>query len=132
FMPGMNGLDATRQIRALAGPASVVPVIALTANTAAEDRERCLRAGMNDMVAKPVELARLLDVIRRHVWPSRPLPPCELAAPEADAVPLAPILAAERIAELRANLTQATVADLAEDCLAELRDRLPGLRDALA
>ena len=41
-------------------------------------------------------------------------------------------LAADRIAELRANLTQATVADLAEDCLAELRDRLPGLCDALA
>ncbi|MBN9560631.1 MAG: PAS-domain containing protein [Alphaproteobacteria bacterium] len=133
FMPGMTGLEATKRIRALGGPAGVVPVIALTANTAAEDRERCLRAGMNDMVAKPVELARLLDVIRRHVWPSHPLPQRKLAAPEeAEAAPLEPVLAAERIAELRANLTQATVADLAEDCLAELRDRLPGLRDAMA
>jgi signal transduction histidine kinase/ActR/RegA family two-component response regulator len=128
FMPGMNGLDATKHIRSLAGPASVVPIIALTANTAAEDRERCLRAGMNDMVAKPVELARLLDVIGRLVWPSRPRPQSELAGPEPDE----PILAAERIAELRANLTPATVADLAEHCLAELRDRLPGLCDALS
>ena len=87
---------------------------------------------MNDMVAKPVELACLLDVIGRHVWPSHPRRMSEPADPVADVLPSDPILAADRIAELRANLTQATVADLAEDCLAELRDRLPGLCDALA
>ena len=43
FMPGMNGLDATRHVRQLSGPASVVPIVALTANVAPEDRERCLR-----------------------------------------------------------------------------------------
>ncbi len=132
FMPGMNGLDATRRVRQLNGPASAVPIVALTANVAAEDRDRCLRAGMNDMVAKPVELACLLAAIGRHVWPNHPRRPSEPAKPAANALPLAPILAADRIAELRANLTQATVANLAEDCLAELRDRLPGLCDALS
>jgi CheY-like chemotaxis protein len=52
-MPVMNGLDATRAIRALPGYQHV-PVLAMTANAFAEDRQRCLDAGMNDHIGKPV------------------------------------------------------------------------------
>jgi len=44
-----------------------VPIIALTANAVAGDRERCLEAGMDECVPKPIEMATLEEAIRRHV-----------------------------------------------------------------
>lgn len=64
-MPGMDGLTATLKIRAgeAGAPCRDVPVIGLTANAFAEDREACLAAGMNAVLTKPVERQALLDEV---------------------------------------------------------------------
>ena len=65
-MPGMNGYEATRAIRALdRADAADVPVIAMTADAFAEDRERARACGMNAHVAKPIDLRETLRVIAR-------------------------------------------------------------------
>ncbi|MGA1315874.1 MAG: response regulator [Rubrivivax sp.] len=65
-MPVMDGLTATARIRAHAG-FDRLPIIAMTANAMAADREACLAAGMVDHVGKPFDLTDLVDVIRRHI-----------------------------------------------------------------
>lgn len=70
-MPGMDGLEATQRIRELGGWASRVPVIALTAHVMEGDRERCLAAGMNDHLPKPVDYDDLTRVLR--IWVEAPV-----------------------------------------------------------
>ena len=64
-MPNLDGLAATRQIRALSGAAADIPIIALTANAMVEDREAFLEAGMDDHVSKPIETRELVQAIAR-------------------------------------------------------------------
>ena len=63
-MPEMDGLEATRRIRALSGYASV-PIIALSANAFSEDRTNCLQAGMNDFIGKPTDPNVLFATLHR-------------------------------------------------------------------
>ncbi len=64
-MPTLDGVGAARGIRALGGPMSAVPILALTADVFPETRERCLAAGMNGFIAKPVDLGALSAAISR-------------------------------------------------------------------
>jgi two-component system, sensor histidine kinase and response regulator len=64
-MPQVDGLEATRRIRALPIAQAGIPVIAITANAMAGDDQRCLAAGMNDYVTKPIDRARLLSTVER-------------------------------------------------------------------
>ena len=71
-MPVMDGFEATQQWREyeMEKGLPMIPIIALTANAVKGDRERCIEAGMNEYVTKPIDVAllesRLLEQITRH------------------------------------------------------------------
>ena len=72
-MPEMNGFEAARAIRAMGQPNSLtIPIIAMTANAFKEDIEKCLEAGMNDHLAKPIDERLVIQKIKNAVAP-RPL-----------------------------------------------------------
>ncbi|GAB6042453.1 hybrid sensor histidine kinase/response regulator [Endothiovibrio diazotrophicus] len=73
-MPEMDGFEATRRIRG-AGGRDDLPIIALTAHAMEGDRERCLTAGMNDHISKPIDPEPLFDTLVRWIRPARRTPP---------------------------------------------------------
>jgi signal transduction histidine kinase/DNA-binding response OmpR family regulator len=67
-MPVMDGYDATRHIREMdVHEAKDVPIVAMTANVFKEDIERCLEAGMNDHVGKPIDFEEVLNRLRKYL-----------------------------------------------------------------
>lgn len=134
FMPGIGGQEATQAIRALPEPAGSTPIIALTASTSGQDEVVFKASGMNGLLGKPVSLAGLLNVLRKHVWSGysvgtalsqrTPMP----SGMERDVFLLSP----SRIKELQTNLSPETFAELVEECLLDLDQRLPALHQAVA
>ncbi|GGA85311.1 hybrid sensor histidine kinase/response regulator [Puia dinghuensis] len=70
-MPVMDGYTATEEIRRSPRPYCDVPVIALTADAMKEDKERCLKVGMNDFISKPFRIEEL-EVVMNHYLPAGP------------------------------------------------------------
>ena len=66
-MPEMDGYEATQRIRAMEARIARTPIVAVTANAMAADRERCLAAGMDDFLSKPLTLAGLEAMLARYV-----------------------------------------------------------------
>ena len=67
-MPEMDGYEATRRIRNLDIPkAKDIPIIAMTANVFREDVDRCLEAGMNDHVGKPIDFDEVISLLQKHL-----------------------------------------------------------------
>ena len=66
-MPNMNGYEATKAIRKLTDERAKMPIIAMTANAFEEDRQAALAAGMDDYVAKPVEISELFRTIMKNL-----------------------------------------------------------------
>jgi PAS domain S-box-containing protein len=89
-MPNLDGLEATRQIRALGGAVGAVPIVAMTASAMEGDRTQCLNAGMNDYVSKPIDAAALLQAVARWVEVSSDAAPRHRAAPSAKPAPALP------------------------------------------
>jgi signal transduction histidine kinase/DNA-binding response OmpR family regulator len=88
-MPLMDGYAASRAIRRdeQAGGRAAVPIIALTANALAGDREQCLAAGMDEHVAKPVTREQLAAALRRHLQPRAAATVATVAAPADEPAP---------------------------------------------
>jgi len=129
-MPNMDGMEATRTIRALPGPRGLTPIVAMTASAFAEDRQRCLDAGMNDYLTKPIVRAKLMQAVQRWLLPG------SIAEPDAPPAHTAPRTAA--------LLDETVLSDLAEDVsneilpqlittfVAEVQRRLTGIESAVA
>jgi CheY-like chemotaxis protein/PAS domain-containing protein/HPt (histidine-containing phosphotransfer) domain-containing protein len=136
-MPEMDGIAATRAIRALPAPAGRIPIIAMTANAMLGDRERFLDAGMNDYVPKPIERPYLLASIARWL-PAAPASreddisdvAAALAAPvnppQDDALDLAVL------EQLKHDLDEIVVPDLIDAFLDEARERSRRIVEAIA
>jgi CheY-like chemotaxis protein len=103
-MPQMDGLEATRIIRAMGEPAARVPIVAMTANALASDREACLAAGMNDFISKPLDRRKLERAVARASGSGEADPP-SLTMPES-------WVDRRRLQELAAELGQDAVAEL--------------------
>ncbi|KAA3607090.1 MAG: response regulator [Planctomycetota bacterium] len=66
-MPNMDGYEATRRIRELDEPVGKIPILALTANAMTEDKQRCLEAGMDDFLSKPLDWQKLQSLLGRYL-----------------------------------------------------------------
>jgi two-component system sensor histidine kinase/response regulator len=82
-MPEVDGFEATRRIRADERWATL-PIIAVTAGAMIHDRDKCLAAGMNDFVVKPVQPAMLLEALLRHIPPRHSANEAGTTAPATD------------------------------------------------
>ena len=73
-MPEMDGYEATHQIRLLDRPeAKTVPIVAMTANVYKEDIEKCLEAGMNGHVGKPLDIDEVISTLNHYLSKKPPL-----------------------------------------------------------
>jgi two-component system sensor histidine kinase/response regulator len=136
-MPVMDGVTATQEIRKLPG-FGALPIVAMTANAMQRDRERCLAAGMNDFVTKPVDPDELCAVLVKWIRPRaaspRPAPSAERPAPATADTGLAAVAGLDMATGLRRMMGKKPLylamlrrfAEGQRQCPAQLRQALDG------
>jgi PAS domain S-box-containing protein len=118
-MPEMDGLEATRAIRALGPPAGGVPIVAMTANAMRGDDQMCLDAGMNGYISKPIDRRKLVEVLTQFPAGEDAAPPAAvLAPPEEDSLDQGVLDA------LAADIEAETVVAILEKFMEDARARL--------
>ena len=114
-LPGKSGLDATKEIRALPGNVSLVPIVAMTGNVGQSDVQKYLANGMDDFVGKPVMPENLQNVISRTLRGDFQKTPITNNSPIVDMVTPT---GADIIASLKVDLSQVTIPEEDEDSFA--------------
>src|SRR5262249_16815644 len=123
-MPQMDGFKATAFIREREGLARHTPIIALTASVTAEDRQRCLSAGMDDYLSKPVPREALASTLRKWMPSAGPA-----AAPDAAGAPPA-LPPSHPLRGLEAHAGPRALAEVIDVFLQSIPRRLDDLRQA--
>jgi CheY-like chemotaxis protein len=127
-MPGIDGCEAARRIRALPGPEGAVAIVALTASDSPESHAACIAAGMNAVLAKPVRPREIFEVLARIGGPMPAPPSAQGATPD----PGAALVDPARLADLQRGLPSGMFETLLEACIEDIRARMPQLHAALA
>lgn len=128
-MPGMDGLEATKAIRAGEDSQRRVPIIAMTAHAMPSDRERCLAAGMDDYLSKPIDGHEMIALVERLAAGATPPAPTPAQAEPASA-PAANVFDPE-LALKRCYNSQKMVGEMMASFFNEANSLLPQLRAAL-
>ncbi|MEI7609363.1 MAG: ATP-binding protein, partial [Rhodospirillaceae bacterium] len=132
-MPTMDGIEATRRIRALPGPRGQVPILAMTAHALPQARAACIAVGMNDYLAKPVARADLLAMVARWTEPE----PAAATAETTATVPPPPAddpleIDEEQLSELLTSVRRSELRAIVACFLGDLAGRIERLDRAVA
>ncbi|MCM2290440.1 MAG: response regulator, partial [Sulfuritalea sp.] len=129
-MPDMDGLEATRRLKARFGQDASPRVIAMTASAMLGDREKCLAAGMDAYVSKPVELDQIRAVLIA-VAGGKEMPPAAASKDATDRIPVIDQHRIEQLLALQDDQQPHMVADLIEMFFADTPGHLQQLADAI-
>ena len=111
-MPGMDGISATREIRAFEGSGKRAPIIAMTANAMAEDKRRCLEAGMDDYVSKPIAPRMLRETAAR--WMQADALPATMKSIDTLAIESLPVIELDAIESIRSCMDESKFSALVD------------------
>ncbi|PWV58453.1 hybrid sensor histidine kinase/response regulator [Plasticicumulans acidivorans] len=132
-MPEMDGFEATAEIRHLSGAERDLPIIAMTANALPGDRERCLAAGMDDYLTKPIDRMQMLATLDRWLAQTAASAPATEAPPSTPApTALAPVVDPAVLDQLEADTDREVLTRIVNLFVDEARGRLDAIDTALA